>query len=288
MQAVTHTASLQMCGCRQSWQHRPCSCSHKSQHKKQSSACLCPSLCPHTSTTCYFQQPSPANEMGAWQDAQCPASGELWGLSGVKGKGSPSLASPTPERGCDRLNPSLMSSGRWLLLHIATHVKIAHSDLSQSPQTQQEGVGRKAGSPQARLGTPFQVEHLRVLWPPRQQGCHSVPAHTLLPRMGTGPGGTASTGSAGPAPHSWGWCQGPRGAESSQTVLGFFSPFNGMEMSLKPQVAQLKKAMPSPGMAPAGPQRSSHSLPHLQAPAHLTEASNAHCSLFFTSFLQMT
>lgn len=100
--------------------------------RQQSSACLC--ACPHTSTMCYFQQPTTANEMGAqgmagWHP-QCPAGGELWGLSGVKGKSSPSLASPTPVRRCGRLNPRLMRSGRWLFLHIATHVQIAHSDFS--------------------------------------------------------------------------------------------------------------------------------------------------------------
>lgn len=100
--------------------------------RKQSSACLCPCPCPYTSTACYFQQPSTENEMGAQSMAGCPVSCQ-WGglgLSGVKGKCSPSLASPTPERGCDRLNPRLMNSGRWLFLHIATYVKIAHSDFS--------------------------------------------------------------------------------------------------------------------------------------------------------------
>ena len=90
-------------------------------------------------------------------------------------------------------SPALPPFSKW---HVLPSLKWRFS--SQSPQAQQDWVGREAGSPQARRGTPFWVECLWVSW---SQGANTAaapigpvswgsdPAHTLCsaaPReMGT-------------------------------------------------------------------------------------------------------
>lgn len=98
----------------------------------RSSACprLCPyPLAPHVacSSPPQWVEQGPKTGRGC---PQFPAGGELWG-QGKKGKGNPSLPSPTPVRWHGGLNPSLLSNGRGLLTCTATCFKITHSDFSQ-------------------------------------------------------------------------------------------------------------------------------------------------------------
>lgn len=132
MQTVTHAAPLWTCGCGQGSWHGPCSGSHRSQQMVMKLSL--PTAVPlPPSTTCRLQQPTTASGTGPQDRAggpQFPAGGELWG-QGKKGKGNPSLPSPTPVRWHGGLNPSLLSNGRGLLTCTATCFKITHSDFSQ-------------------------------------------------------------------------------------------------------------------------------------------------------------
>lgn len=131
---VTQAAPLWTCGCRQSSRHGPCSSSHQSWQKA-----------PKHSLPVAVPSPASTTHRSKWDRGprQGRVASPVSSGQGEKGKGSPSLPSPTPVRGHGGLNPSLASNRRGLLPCTATIFKITSSDFSQSPQTQQEWVGRE-------------------------------------------------------------------------------------------------------------------------------------------------
>ena len=195
---------------------------------------------------------------------QFPAGGELWGQGekGEKGKGSPSLPSPTRVRGHGGLNPGLVSNGRQLLLCTATFFKITHSDFSQvkffiSKPTDTARVG---GEGRLAAHRPGEVRYfvwstsgcsraMEPTWPPLPQAwppgavsqhtrrCSLAPGETsagfCLPHTSREAGAKQRSGQACPVarhalqgqhPHAQTWHQGPTGAGNSQQALGLFFP----------------------------------------------------------------
>lgn len=229
-QAVTHTAPLWTCGCRQSSRHGLCSHYHKSQQKATKiSLPMAMPLPP--STTCCLQQPTTASGTGPQHRAgwrpQFPAGGERWG-QGEKGKGSPSLPSPTPVRRRGGLNPSLTSNGIGLLPCTATLFKVTHSDFTQvkffiSKPTDTAGV---CGEGRLSAHRPGKLRHFEwntsecpgatePTWPPLPQAWspEAVSQHTrCAPQL---PGRWALPDTSGEA-----WASRPWGSACSELAPG--------------------------------------------------------------------